>query len=94
MIKTEDIKKLSDLARINIKDSEMESLAKDMDSILGYVGQVSSVVEGKKNSIELGEVYNVFREDQDPNTSGKHSKDLLAEAPQTQGDFIKVKKIL
>ncbi len=94
MINREDIKKLADLARINIEDSELDTLVKDMDSILGFVGQVSSVVGGNETGIELGQVYNVFREDENPNNSGEYTKELLTEAPQTQRGFIKVKKIL
>ena len=44
MISKDDIKKLADLARIEIEDSELEGLAKEVDSILGYVGQIKSVV--------------------------------------------------
>ena len=37
MISKEDIKKLADLARIDIKDEEAENLGKEMDDILEYV---------------------------------------------------------
>ena len=39
-MKLEDIKKLADLARIDMSDEEMEGMAKDFDPILAYVGQV------------------------------------------------------
>lgn len=44
MISKEEIKKLADLARIDVSDEEIESLRSEMDSILDYVGQVSDVV--------------------------------------------------
>lgn len=95
MLKREDIKKLADLSRINIEDSELGALANDMDSILGFVGQISSVISGiEDKGIELGQVYNVLREDRDPNESGVYSKELIDEFPNRDGNYLKVKKIL
>lgn len=36
----EDVKKLANLARIDMSEDEMKEVAKDFDSILAYVGQV------------------------------------------------------
>lgn len=100
MISKETIKKLADLARIEVSDSEQEELAKEIDAILGYVGQVSEIVGsvpplnvrgGQGGDIE--EV-NVFREDANPTPSGTYTDRILAEAPATEGGYIKVKKIL
>ena len=43
MISKEEIKKLADLARIEIGEEEIENLRGEMDSILEYVGQVKSI---------------------------------------------------
>ena len=99
MISKDDIKKLADLARIEIEDSELDGLAKEVDSILGYVGQIKSVVgnvgfPSPDQGEGQGGVLNVMREDENPNESGAYTKELLAEAPETERGFIKVKKIL
>lgn len=95
MLKREDTKKLAELSRIEIEDNELDSITGEIDSILGYVGQISSAVSSAdQGSIELGSAYNVLREDENPNESGKYTEELLAEAPNTEKGFIKVKKIL
>ncbi len=95
MLKREDTKKLAELSRIEIEDNEIDSITGEIDSILGYVGQISSAVSSAdQGSIELGSAYNVLREDENPNESGKYTEELLAEAPNTEKGFIKVKKIL
>jgi aspartyl-tRNA(Asn)/glutamyl-tRNA(Gln) amidotransferase subunit C len=102
MISTEEIKKLADLARIEIKEEEQEKLASEIDDILNYVGQikemaeeagVSSPEQGEGHAIVGGGV-NVIREDENPNASETYSKELIAEFPKSQENYLKVKKIL
>ncbi len=94
MISEDDIKKLAELARIEVSDGEAESLGGEISSILEYVGQVKSVVGDEKEGVEFGPVWNVMREDENPNESGSFSKELIAEFPDKEGDYLKVKKIL
>ena len=102
MISKETIKKLADLARIEIKEEEQEELAKEIEAILGYVGQVKSiqgfhpdqVLPTVDNEEGLGSGVNIMREDTDPTESGTHSKELVAEFPDSENGYLKVKKIL
>jgi len=94
MISKEDIKKLADLARIQIYDSEVVSLAGEMDAILGYVGQIQSVTNKETEEIDENILRNVLREDIEPTESGKYSKELVAEFPEEEKNYLKVKKIL
>ena len=93
MLSPKDIDNLAALARLEIPVEEKETLRKEVDSILGYVGEIQKLsgVEVKK---EAGEIHNVFREDKDPHLPGEFTEDLLAEAPRRQDNFVKVKKIL
>jgi aspartyl-tRNA(Asn)/glutamyl-tRNA(Gln) amidotransferase subunit C len=95
-ISKEDIKKLADLSRIEVTEAEAESLKKDIESILGYVGQVSEVAAAtdSKEEIELGPVINVLREDENPNESETYTKDIVSEFPNKEVNYLKVKKIL
>lgn len=93
-ISKEDVKKLAELARIEMKDNEVEELSKEMDSILGYVSQVQEVVGESANDVEIGFVRNIMREDENPNEGGTYSKEIIAEFPDKEGDLLKVKKIL
>lgn len=95
-ISKEDIRKLADLARIEVTDAEAESLKKDIESILGYVGQVTTVAAASesKEEIELGPVINVLREDENPTEPGTNTADIVAEFPDKEKNYLKVKKIL
>lgn len=95
MIEIKDIEKLAALARVEIPEAEKEALTKEFDSILAYVGQI------KEAGVEVGtgeppkeSIFNAMRDDANPHESGLFTLDLVNEAPQKEGDYIKVKKIL
>jgi len=88
----EDIQKLGELAKIEIKPEEAEGFKKDFESILGYINQIESV-----DVLDVKETFstkNVLQEDIAKNKTGEFSADLLSSAPNTENGFIKVKKIL
>jgi aspartyl-tRNA(Asn)/glutamyl-tRNA(Gln) amidotransferase subunit C len=95
MISKEEIKKLADLARIEIGDIEAEKLGGEMDAILGYVKVVSEFKAENDNGEKItDELVNVMREDQNSTAPETHSKDLIAEFPKSENNYLKVKKIL
>ena len=92
-----EVKKLADLARIDMSEKEMEEIAKDFGSILAYVGQVQEVSEGIINNGKKAEDYfmrNVTREDVVENSNEERTDKILANVPDTQDRFIKVRKIM
>jgi aspartyl-tRNA(Asn)/glutamyl-tRNA(Gln) amidotransferase subunit C len=95
-ISKDDIKKLSDLARIEVSEEEAEKLRGDIEEILGYVGQVNSVAaaSGEEAGIDVGPTINVLREDAEPNETGSNTADIVAEFPHSENNYLKVKKIL
>ena len=98
-MKVEDVKKLADLARINMSEEEMEGIAKDFDPILAYVGQVQEALKLGENT-SLGKnredniLHNVIREDIVTNKPGEYTDKILSEMPETQDGYLKVKQIL
>lgn len=93
-MKKQDILHLANLARIKISDDEVDTLQTDITSVLAYVSVVNDIAAEADLTKKEGAVYNVFREDVvtvEPNT---YTEDLLAEAPETKGRFLAVKKIL
>ncbi|MDD5068141.1 MAG: Asp-tRNA(Asn)/Glu-tRNA(Gln) amidotransferase subunit GatC [Candidatus Pacebacteria bacterium] len=93
MISTQDIEKLANLARIELKDDEKAVLAKEIDGILGYIDEIKTA--GSKDIVRAKEpVRNVFRDDKDAHESGAHTDALVAEFPRKEGNYLKVKKIL
>ncbi len=90
----EDIERLATLARIALTEEESISFAGSITSILGYVSEITEITgEGKIEKV-LGPVNNVMREDTDPHEPGLYTDDLLALAPEREGQYVKVKKIL
>ncbi len=92
MITKEDIKNLAALSRIELSDEEMEKMTGEIDSILGYVGQIKDLaLEGER---EVPPLRNVMREDQITNEPSEYTEKLLQNAPAREKDYLKVKKIL
>lgn len=93
-MKKEDITHLAKLARIAVTDTEAESLARDITGILSYVSEIEEITGNKENEKVVGLLANVMREDADPHEGGKYTEDLLALAPERDGQYVKVKKII
>ena len=93
MISKDDVQKLADLALVAVPDSELEKVAGEMDSILAYVSDVSKLPseEGEREK-EL--VYNVMREDVVTNKTGEYTDDIVAQFPDKERGYLRVKKIL
>ncbi len=97
MITREEVDKLAELARLKLSAEEKEKLQTDMESILGYVDQLSEVklAEGEGgDSPDTALVRNVMREDANSYEAGARTEEILAVAPRVKNNFIKVKKIL
>lgn len=94
MITVKDLEHLANLARIELREEDKQSLLKEFDSILGYVDQLKKVQVDMDAAGRVGAVKNVTRPDVAVNTSPEDRERLLAEAPHREGDFIAVKKII
>lgn len=89
----EDVRKLAALCRIDLTDEEVVKLRGDMESILGYVGEIGSVVaETGTPTAPLHR--NILREDGEPHESGTYTDVLLAATPECEDGHVKVKAIL
>lgn len=94
MITPEEVEKLAKLARIKLDPAEKEGMTKEIDSILAYVDEIKKATVDMDVTPAVGSVHNVFREDIAVTTSPEDRKALLDEAPDREGDFVAVKKIL
>ncbi|MFA6515404.1 MAG: Asp-tRNA(Asn)/Glu-tRNA(Gln) amidotransferase subunit GatC [Candidatus Paceibacterota bacterium] len=98
-MRLEDIKKLADLARIDMSEDEMKEIAKDFDPILAYVGQVQEALKISEN-ISKDKIpddyflHNIMREDVVTNKRGEYTDKIINEMPDTQNGYLKVKQIL
>ena len=92
MITHDEMKKLALLARIEMTDAEMDAMAHEFDSILGYVDQINNVQvpETSEQYVQI----NTVHADTDAYESETYSKKMIAGAPDSQDGFYKVQKIL
>ena len=88
------IKHLGTLSRIKLTEDEIAALASEIGAILEYVSVIDEVVPQGELKKEVGPVHNVFREDEVTNEPGSFTQELLQEMPETDGPYLKVKKIL
>jgi aspartyl-tRNA(Asn)/glutamyl-tRNA(Gln) amidotransferase subunit C len=87
------IRQVAKLARLNINDDEIASLTRELGAILVYVAQLdeldTSSVEPLAHSLP---VHNIMRQDElRPSLS---NDDALANAPQSDGEFFAIPKVL
>lgn len=86
-----DVENLAELARINLKEDEKQSILKDFENILAYVDMIKNIeldsVEEKPN------MHNIWRED-DMEVKDFDRELITSQFPDFQNGFLKVKKIL
>lgn len=87
-----DIKKLASLARIAIDDTEMKELEREIPEILAFVEQIKEA--GGEAAKEVGEHYNVMREDENPHESGMYTEDMINRMPDSKSGYLRVRKII
>lgn len=92
----EDVKHLGKLARIELSEIEVENFTKEIADILSYVSVVQDIAgdDNSDTSLKVGARYNIFRTDVVTNEPDSHTETLLAEMPNREGRYMKVKKIL
>ncbi|MEB3202823.1 MAG: Asp-tRNA(Asn)/Glu-tRNA(Gln) amidotransferase subunit GatC [Synechococcus sp.] len=92
-ISSDDVRKVALLARLALPEEKIATYTSQLERILEYVNQLEAVdTEGIPPTTRAVEVVNVTRADVVTPTSVR--EELLDEAPQREGDFIRVPKIL
>ena len=88
-----EIDKVAELSRIRLKAGEKEKLGKDLASILTYVEQLKEVdtAHAAETSHVLN-LMNVFRKDEEK--LSQVSDAVLKHAPDREGNFFKVPKVV
>ena len=93
-IKREDILHLADLSNFSLSEQEVESLGADLKNIIKYISQLNELdVSGVEPTYQVFEMENVWRSDEIlPQDASR--EELLALAPASQENQIKVPKVL
>jgi aspartyl-tRNA(Asn)/glutamyl-tRNA(Gln) amidotransferase subunit C len=93
-ISTKEVQHLAQLSSLQLDDQEAEDLRIDLENIVGYVELLSELdTTGVEPTYQVTDLQNVWRED-DVNNYGISSESLLALAPDTEANQIKVPKVL
>ena len=92
-ISSDDVRKVAQLARLDLPEDKIATYTGQLESILEYVSQLQQVdTEGVPETTRAVEVTNVTRVDGVQPTPVRD--DILNQAPQREGDFFRVPKIL
>lgn len=93
MIDREQVRKVANLARLEMEPEEEEQFATQMNSILEYFEQLSELdTQDVAPTTRAIDVSNVTRPDELRPYPDREA--ILKEAPDPDGDFFKVPKIL
>ena len=92
MLSREEVQNLATLARLELSDAELAALAGDISGILGYVAHINSLSSSVSEVSHVN--VNTLRDDVVVHGSNEFSESLLANAPQREGQYVKVKKII
>jgi len=87
------VRKVAKLARLELTDAEVGQFSGQLSAILDYVEKMNELdTAGVEPLAHCLPISNVFREDRVKESLG--TEKTLANAPQTDGEFFKVPKIL
>ena len=87
------VKKVAKLSRISIDNSKLESLSKDLASILNFVEQLNKL-DTKKTKPLNSIVDKTLESRKDDIVDGKIKNEILKNSPEKNEDFFIVPKVI
>jgi aspartyl-tRNA(Asn)/glutamyl-tRNA(Gln) amidotransferase subunit C len=92
-ISLDQVRHVAKLARLDLTDAQVRKYARQLESILDYVAKIGQIdMTGIEPMAHVLPLQNVLREDVvEPSLS---VEDVLKNAPETDGPFFKVPKII
>ena len=92
-ISSDEVKKVAQLARLELNESEINQHAEQLEKILEYIKQLEKInTEDIPCTTRAIEVVNVLRKDEKKNY--ENSEEILDLAPSRENKFFKVPKII
>jgi aspartyl-tRNA(Asn)/glutamyl-tRNA(Gln) amidotransferase subunit C len=93
MLTAEEVKKVAEMARIELKEEEVEKFQKDLSSVLEYVEELQQVdTDGLEIVSSVTGLENIQRADVAQPI--EYQEEILANAPERKEKYYKVKSIL
>jgi len=93
MITRVEVEKLAQLARLAVPAGELDKLAQDLESILGYVSELKEAPVADLPA-DQHPLINVLRADGEAHEPGLYTDELLAQMAKTTKGYLSVKPIL
>ena len=92
-ISSDEVKKVAQLARLELNENEIDQHAEQLEKILEYIKQLEKInTDNIPCTTRAIEVVNVLRKDEKKDY--KNSEELLDLAPSRENKFFKVPKII
>jgi aspartyl-tRNA(Asn)/glutamyl-tRNA(Gln) amidotransferase subunit C len=92
-ITPDEVRRIAALANIGLSDTEVKQMAGELDRIVDFVEQLQSVdTKGVPPTDQVTGLVDVFRPDEVHRDLSR--QELLANAPEQQDGFFKVKRVL
>ena len=92
-ISSDEVKKVAQLARLELNESEIQKHGEQLEKILEYIKQLETInTEDIPCTTRAIEVVNVLRKDEKKNY--ENSEEILDLAPSRENKFFKVPKII
>jgi len=93
-----DVKKIADLARLEISEKDLKYYTSELSNVLEYVDQLNKLnTDNIEPTSNIGGLLGVVREDEEYGTDAKGrvglAKVLMKTVPFTQKGFVKVKNV-
>ncbi len=89
----EQVKKIADLARLELNEADVEKFSHQLSAILDYVEKLNRLdvakIEPTAHAVSVATPYRP-----DEARDGKIKEEALAVAPDREGDFFRVPKVI
>lgn len=90
-----EIQHIAKLARLELADEELEKYGGQLSSILNYIDQLKEVdVKGVEPTAQVTGLENILRQDEVNDWDKEEIEQALADAPEREDRFIKVKRVI
>ena len=88
-ISEQEVKKIAELSRLSLTNEELKKRTKDMNNILDYIDTLNEIdTENVEELYNVHDMNNSLREDNYESSLDK--KDVLANSPNSNSDYIEV----
>jgi aspartyl-tRNA(Asn)/glutamyl-tRNA(Gln) amidotransferase subunit C len=91
MLSKKQVEHIAYLARLKLTEKEKEKFSKELSQILNFVKKLNEVDTEKVEPFVFEKIKNVLREDKIKKY--EKFKKLIDQAPEKEGNFIKIKKV-